>query len=114
MSYDLQVWTTHAHRHAVTNRELRHSRDRGGFCHQVEQLVDDTRYFFRRSVRAGAFTTTAVAVIALGIAANVAVFSIADAVLLRPAAFPDPDRVVAFETVSAGGVDLGASPVMRC
>jgi len=102
----------HAHRHAVTNRELRHSRDRGGFRHQVEQLVDDTRYFFRRSVRAGAFTTTAVAVIALGIAANVAVFSIADAVLLRPAAFPDPDRVVAFETVSAGGVDLGASPVM--
>src|SRR3954452_5913560 len=62
--------------------------DRGGFRHQVEQLVTDTRYFFRRSRRVGAFTITAVAVIALGMAANVAVFSIAGAVLLRPPAFP--------------------------
>jgi len=47
-----------------------------------------------------------------GIAANVAVFSVADAVLFRPAAFPHPDRVVAFETQSPAGLDPGASPIM--
>lgn len=77
-----------------------------------EALAQDTRYFFRRSFQARAFTLTAIAVIALGIAANVAVFSVADAVLFKPPAFPNPDRVVAFETQSAAGVDPGASPVM--
>ena len=99
-----------AHRHAVrtgageprTSRLRRHS----------EALAQDARYFVRRSFQARAFTLTAVAVIALGIAANVAVFSVADAVLFRPAAFPNPDRVVAFETQSPAGVDPGASPVM--
>jgi putative ABC transport system permease protein len=77
-----------------------------------EALAQDARYFVRRSFQARAFTLTAVAVIALGIAANVAVFSVADAVLFRAAAFPNPDRVVAFETQSPAGLDLGASPVM--
>jgi hypothetical protein len=79
-----------AHRRAVANRTLPHSRHRGGLRRQAEQLVNDAKYFFRRSLRARAFTLTAVAVLALGIAANVAVFSIADAVLLRAPAFPEP------------------------
>ena len=77
-----------------------------------DALVQDARYFARRSFQARAFTLTAIAVIALGIGANVAVFSVADAVLFRPAAFPHADRVVAFETQGPAGLDLGASPVM--
>jgi hypothetical protein len=99
-----------AHRAAVrvAGREPRTSRLHG----YTDALAQDTRYFLRRSFRARAFTLTAVAVIALGIGANVAVFSVADAVLFRPAAFPNPDRVVAFETQSPAGLDPGASPVM--
>ncbi len=99
-----------AHRHAVrsgaggphTSRLRRYS----------EALAQDAGYFVRRSFQARAFTLTAVAVIALAIAANVAVFSVADAVLFRPASFPNPDRVVAFQTQSPAGVNPGASPVM--
>jgi predicted permease len=99
-----------AHRQAVRTGagEPRTSRLR----RYSEALAQDARYFVRRSFQARAFTLTAVAVIALGIAANVAVFSVADAVLFRPATFPNPDRVVAFETQSPTGVDPGASPVM--
>jgi predicted permease len=98
------------HRHAVRTGagEPRTSRLR----RYSQALAQDARYFVRRSFQARAFTLTAVSVIALGIAANVAVFSVADAVLFRPAAFPHPDRVVAFETQSPAGLDLGASPVM--
>jgi putative ABC transport system permease protein len=76
------------------------------------QLAYDTRHALRRLARARTFTATVVAVLALGIAANVAVFSIANAVLLRPPAFPDPDRIVAFQTIAPAGADSGASPVM--
>jgi putative ABC transport system permease protein len=77
-----------------------------------DQLTTDIRFAVRRFAAAPTFTLTAVGVLALGIAANVAVFSVANAVLLRPPAFRDPDRVVSFETLSRGGADLSASPVM--
>jgi hypothetical protein len=50
------------------------------------QLGYDIRHAFRRFARTPAFTCTAIAVIALGIGANVAIFSVANAVLLRPPA----------------------------
>jgi putative ABC transport system permease protein len=76
------------------------------------QVVYDVRHAFRRSVRRPTFTVTALAVLAFGIAANVVVFSIANAVLLKPLTFPDPDRVVIFQTISPTGADVSASPVM--
>ena len=78
----------------------------------LSQPAYNTRYAFRRLARTRIFTATVVAVLALGIAANVAVFSIANAVLLRPAAFPDPDRVVAFQTIGPAGADSRASTGM--
>jgi putative ABC transport system permease protein len=75
------------------------------------QVAYDVRHALRRFTRMPAFTFTALTVIALGIAANVAVFSVANAVLLRPVAFADPDRVVSFQTISPTGADAGASPV---
>jgi predicted permease len=47
---------------------------------------------------------------ALGIGTNVAIFSVIDAVILRPVQAPDPDRVVVFMTTSPAGPQLLASP----
>lgn len=75
-------------------------------------IACDVRHALRRFTRTPGFTFTALAVLVLGIAANVAVFSIANAVLLRPPAFPDPERVVLFQTTSPSRAVLSASPVM--
>lgn len=79
---------------------------------RFEHFAYDVRHALRRFTRTPAFTFTALAVLALGIAANVAVFSIANAVLLRPPPFPDPERVVLFQTTSPTGTVVSASPVM--
>jgi len=57
-------------------------------------LLQDLRYTLRALGRAPAFAMTAVLVTALGVGATTAAFSVADFVLLRPLAFPDPERLV--------------------
>jgi predicted permease len=57
-----------------------------------------------------AFTLAAVAALTLGIGANTAIFSVVNAVLLKPVAIPDADRVVVFMNVSPRGAGNGASP----
>ncbi|MEP6915197.1 MAG: ABC transporter permease [Acidobacteriota bacterium] len=57
-------------------------------------LRQDLRYTARTLFRARGFTLTAVAVVALGVGANTAAFSITDFVLLRPLPFPQADRLV--------------------
>ena len=59
-----------------------------------DMLKQDLRYAIRTLNRSRGFTLTAVLVIALGIGANTAAFSVADFVLLRPLAFRDPDTLV--------------------
>ena len=59
-----------------------------------ELLRQDLRYAGRSLRRTPGFAVTAILVIALGVGANTAAFSLADFVLLRPLAFPRPDRLV--------------------
>ncbi len=68
----------------------------------LEALVQDVRYAGRTLRRAPAFTAVTIATLALGIGANTAVFSIVDALLLRPLPIADPDRVVALYRGTTG------------
>jgi putative ABC transport system permease protein len=63
----------------------------------------DIALAFRRLVLQPAFTATAVLTMALGIGANTAVFSVIDAVLLRPMPFAEPGALVELPMVSRGG-----------
>ena len=75
----------------------------------VDTLLRDVRHALRMFVQSPAFALAAVAALTLGIAVNTAIFSVVNAVLLRPLPFPDADRMVYFMNVSpqrlrAGGV----------
>jgi predicted permease len=76
----------------------------------MESLFQDVRYALRGFRRSPQFTLVAIAVLTLGIGTNTAVFSVVNAVLLKPVPFPDPDRLVMFMNTSPQGSGPAASP----
>jgi len=70
------------------------SREMWGW-NSVETLVQDTRYSVRQIGRNPVFTLAAVLTLGLGIGANTAIFSVVNAIVLRPLPYPQPDRLVA-------------------
>jgi putative ABC transport system permease protein len=76
----------------------------------IDALLRDLKHSLRMFVLSPAFTLAAVAALTLGIGVNTAIFSVVDAVLLRPVSFPDPDRLVVFMNTSPQGSGPAASP----
>src|SRR5215210_7739915 len=76
----------------------------------METFFRDLRQSLRMFAQSPAFTLAAVAALTLGIGANTAIFSVVNAVLLKPVAVQDPDRVVVFMNVSPRGRGAAGSP----
>ena len=57
-------------------------------------MMQDARYTVRQWRRAPGFALTVVAVLALGLGANIAVFTLLNGILLRPLPYAHPDRIV--------------------
>jgi predicted permease len=83
----------------ATCRALAHERDHHlRRALRVEAIRQDIRFAVRYLWRNPAFALTAVITLALGIGATTAIFSVVNAVILRPLPFPNPDRLVSITT----------------
>jgi putative ABC transport system permease protein len=76
---------------------------------RMESMTKDLRHSLRLLRKNPGFALVAVLTLALGIGAAVAIFSLVDALLLRPLSYPEPERLVAVRDLQADGRDTAAS-----
>ena len=91
----------------VSTRERTASAD---VAFTLESMVRDVRFAFRQLVRAPGFTLTAVLTLAVAIGANAVVFSILNALVLRPLDLPDGQRLY---TIEQRGLAMNSFPDYR-
>jgi putative ABC transport system permease protein len=73
-------------------------------------MFHDLRFGFRMLLKKPAFTLIAVFTIALGIGANTAIFSMVNAVLLRPLPYPNANRIIAIQEINSEGKRVQITP----
>jgi putative ABC transport system permease protein len=75
----------------------------------IAAFMQDVRYAIRQLRKSPGFAAVALLTLAAGIASTCVVFSIVDAVLLRPLSFPDPERLVAVDVTFRPSAGDGAA-----